>query len=258
MPRPIWSGSLAFGLVNIPVKLYSATQSETLDFDLLRKEDLSPIRYLRVARADGKEVEYDDLVRGYQYRKGDYVILTTEDFKKADVRKSKSIDILDFVNEDEIDAIYFEKPYYLAPDKGAEKPYALMIDALTRSKKIGVAKFVMRTRERLGVVKPFQNALVLDQIRFQNEIKPIYDLNLPENVKVDNREIEMALALINQLSAHFEPDEYHDEYNEELKEIIDQKAKGETIRPRGEEPQPTEVKNLMDTLKKSLEQAQKK
>lgn len=258
MPRAIWSGALSFGLVNIPVRLFSATESATLDFDLLRKADLSPINYVRVARADGKEVPYTDIVRGYQYLKGDYVVLTEADFKKADVRKTKTIDLLEFVEADEIDPIYYEKPYYLAPEKGAEKPYALLIEALLKSRKVGVAKFVMRTRERLGVVKPYHNLLVLDQIRFQNEIRQPEGINFPKAENLKNREIDLALSLIDQLTDHFNPFDYKDTYNEELLEVIEKKAKGETVHPRGEEPRPTEVKNLMESLKKSLEEAKSK
>jgi DNA end-binding protein Ku len=258
MPRPIWSGSLSFGLVNIPVRLFSATREETLDFDLLRKSDLSPIKYLRVSRVDGEEVPYDELVRGYEYRKGDYVVLTEEDFRKADVKKTKSIDILDFTEEKEIDPVYYEKPYYLEPQKGAEKPYVLLIDALKKAGKVGIAKFVLRTRERLAVVRPMENILVLEQMRYEREIKSTEGLNIPQDIRVDERELEMALTLINHMTEAYEPSGFKDTYNQELMDVIEEKAKGQTVRPKGEEPQPTEVKNLMETLKKSLEEAQNK
>lgn len=254
MPRAIWSGSLSFGLVNIPVKLYSATISETLDLDLLRKSDLSPIRYLRVARADGKEVPYDQIVRGYQYQKSDYVVLTEDDLAKADVKKTKSITVLDFTDEGEIDPIYYEKPYFLESEKGSEKPYALLAAALTRSKKVGIAKFVLRTREKLCVIKPDKGLLILEQIRFEREIRSTEGLNIPTEVELSEKELELALTLINQLTEKFQPAEFKDTYTEELKDIIEEKAETGAIRPRGEAPAPTEVKDLMESLKKSLEE----
>jgi DNA end-binding protein Ku len=152
--RAIWSGALSFGLVNIPVKLYSATAGMGLDLTMLHKKDISPIRYARICRADGKEIPYEDIVKGYEYQKGDYVILTDEDFKKASVEKTKAIEIESFVKESEIDPIYFEKPYYLEPEKGAQKAYALLRESLKKSKKIGLAKFVLRNREHLAAIRP--------------------------------------------------------------------------------------------------------
>lgn len=256
--RAIWSGALSFGLVNIPVKLYSATISETLDFDLLRKEDLSPIKYVRVARADGKEVPYDDLVRGYQYQKGDYVVLTEEDFKRVDPRKTGTVEIIDFVEREEVDDIYFEKPYYLEPTVGASKPYALLVKSLTQSGKVGLARFVMRTREHLGIVKPEGDLLILEQLRFVDEIKPPADLKIPSKEEASGREIDIALRLIDQMTAHFNPNNYKDIYREELLGMIKEKAEKGTIRPRGEQIQATEFTNLMDELRKSLKQAQAK
>lgn len=253
MPRPIWTGSISFGLVNIPIRLYSATARETLDFNLLRKSDLSPIRYLRVARADGKEVPFEEIVRGYEYRKGDYVVLTDDDFTKVDVKKTKSITIIDFAKEGEIDSIFFEKPYFLEPDKGAEKAYALLVEALKRSGKVGIAKFVLRSRERMAVLKPHENLLVLNQIRFEREIRSTEGLNIPKDESVSDSEIKLALTLIDSMCNCFDPVSVKDEYTEELKEVIEEKAKTGVIHPRGEEPKPTEVKNLMETLRKSLE-----
>lgn len=254
MPRPIWSGSISFGLVNIPVKLYSATVSETLDFNMLRKSDLSPIKYVRVARADGQEVPYDEIVKGYEYRKGDYVVLTEEDFQKADVKKTKSITIVDFAKESEIESFLYEKPYFLEPDKGAEKPYALLVEALKRSGKVAVARYVLRNRERLAVIKPNENVLILNQIRYEREIRSTADLNIPDE-KVNERELELALTLIDHMCNCFDPKDYHDTYIDELKGAIEEKAKSGEIHPHGEEPQPTEVKNIMDSLKRSLEAA---
>ncbi|HEX5429537.1 MAG TPA: Ku protein [Patescibacteria group bacterium] len=251
--RAIWSGSLSFGLVNIPVKLYSATGENKLNLDMLHKKDLSPIRYARICRADGKEIPYEDIVKGYEYRKGDYVILTDEDFKKANVEKTKAIEIQEFVKESEIDTIYFEKPYYLEPEKGAEKAYALLRESLKKSKKIGIAKFVLRNREKLAAIKQSGNALVLEQMRFDEDIRSTSDLSLPDSKKAGSREIEIALALIDQLTEAFDPSEFKDTYTDDLKKVIEAKAKGKPIKAKGRVRKNTDVADLMSVLKKSLE-----
>ncbi len=251
--RSIWTGALSFGLVNIPIRLYSATAGRGLELDMLHKKDLSPIRYARVCRADGKEIPYEDIVKGYEYQKGDYVILTDEDFKKANVEKTKAIEIESFVKSADIDPIYFEKPYYLEPDKGAEKAYALLRESLKKSKKIGIARFVLRNREHLAAIRPDGKVLVLEQMRFDDDIRPVDDLKLPDAKKAGNKEIEIALALIDQLTEHFDPKKYKDTYTAELKKVIDAKAKGKPIKAKGREPQATEVADIMAMLKKSLE-----
>jgi len=252
--RAIWTGALSFGLVNIPVRLYSATEEHALDLDMLHKDDLSPIRYARVCRADGKEIPYDDIVKGYEYHKGDYIILADEDFKRANARKTKTIDIVDFSKADEIDSVFYEKPYFLEPDKGAGKPYALLREAIKKSKKVGVARFVLRNREHLAVVKPFGNVLVLNQMRFFSELRKPEGLDLPaKSTAAKGKELDMALALIDQLTGPFKPEEYKDTYTAELKAVIAEKAKGKKPRKKGKEPQPTEVTDLMAMLRKSLE-----
>jgi DNA end-binding protein Ku len=251
--RAIWTGALSFGLVNIPIRLYSATAGTELDLTMLHKKDMSPIRYARICRADGKEVPYEDIVKGYEYRKGDYVILTDEDFKKANVEKTKAIEIQEFAKESEIDPIYFEKPYYLEPEKGAEKAYTLLRESLKKSKKVGIAKFVLRNRERLAAIKPSGDALILEQMRFENEIRKPTELNLPDARKAASKEIQIALALIEQLTEHFNPKAYKDTYHDELKKVIDAKAKGKPVKAKGKEPKATEVTDLMAMLKKSLE-----
>lgn len=255
--RAIWSGAINFGLVNIPVKLYSASQENDLQFHYLHKEDLSKIRYAKICRRDGEVLSNEDIVLGYEYQKGDYVVLTDEDFKRANVRKTKTIDILDFTDEDKIDSRYFEKPYYLEPAKGAEKPYALLREALHRSGRVGLAKFVLRKKEHLAAIKVVDNAIVLQQMRFQAELRSPKELNLPE-VEARDREIEMALALIDQLATDFNPEEYKDTYTDELKQVIEEKAKGQTPRPRSEEPVGTNVTDLMAVLKESLERQRDK
>jgi DNA end-binding protein Ku len=251
--RSIWSGSIGFGLVNIPVKLYSASQShEGLDLDMLHKEDHSPIRYARICREDGEEIAYEDIVKGYEYKKGDYIVLSQEDLKKADAKKTKTIEIKQFADETEIDSRYYDKPYYLEPDKGAERAYALLRDALARSNKVAVAKYAMRARDNMGAIKPIGNALVLNQMRFPADLRNPADLKFPEQ-KADKQELEMALALIKQLDKPFIPEDWHDTYTEELEAVIEEKAKGHKPKPHGKEPETTRVKDLMSTLKASLD-----
>jgi DNA end-binding protein Ku len=252
--KAIWSGSLSFGLVNIPVKLYSATAGKGLNLDMLHKKDLSPIRFARICRADGKEIPWEDIVKGYEYQKGDYVVLTEEDFKKANVEKTKAIEIESFVKESEIDPIYFEKPYYLEPEKNSAKAYALLRESLKKSKKIGLAKFVLRNREHLAALRPEGKVIVLEQMRFDEEIRPTSELTLPSSEKAGSKEVSIALALIDQLTEHFDPKKYKDTYTDELKKIINAKAKGKPIKAgKAKSRQPTEVTDIMAMLRKSLE-----
>ncbi len=250
--RAIWSGALSFGLVNIPVKLYSATEEKYLHFDLLRKTDLSPIKYMRVAKVDGKEVAFEDIVKGYEYKKGRYVVLTDEDFEKADVKRTRTIEIVGFTQEHAVDPIFFEKPYYLEPENGAERPYSLLVEAMKLTEKAGIARFVLRNRERLGVLKPLQNGLVLDQIRFGYEIRPIGQLNTPTAADIKQPELDMATTLIDKLTMKFDPGKFKDSYREAIRSMIEEKAQGKEIKPRGEEPDLVEAANLMEKLKQSL------
>lgn len=250
--RAIWTGSLNFGLVNIPVKLYSAVNDTSIDFDMLDKKDLSPIKYQKISKATGKEVPYSDIVKGYKFDGEHYVVLTDEDFQKASVEKTKTIDIVDFVKDEEIDSIYYEKPYYLEPDKNAAKPYSLLKDALIKSEMVGVAFFVLRNRQHLAIVKPMGNILVLNQLRFADEIRNPEELKTPGNIETKGKELDMALALIDQLSVKFQPENYKDTYTEDLMKLINEKAKGKVVKARGEEPEPSKVKDLMSLLKDSL------
>lgn len=250
--RAIWSGSLSFGLVNIPVKLYSAVETKELKFNLLHKDDLSPVRYARVCRRDGKEIPYEDIVKGYEYEPGDFVVLADEDFKKANMKETSSIEIINFAQEKEIDPILFEKPYYLEPEK-SKKPYALLREALEKSKKVGVAKFVLRNKERLGIIRPEDNLIVLEQLRFKEEIRKPDGLKIPEANTSVKKELELALQLIDQLTVQFDPNQYKDTYTKELKDVIEAKAKGKTPRAKGKAPEPVKVHDLMAVLKKSLE-----
>lgn len=256
--RAIWSGSLSFGLVNIPVRLYSAAESGAkIEFDLLHSKDMSPIRYARVCRKEGDEVPNEEIVKGYEYEDGEYVILSDEDFKKADVGLTKSIEIMDFTDESQIDEIYFEKPYYLEPDKGAAKAYSLLREALRKTGKVGIARFVIRNREHLGAVRPYGDVILLNQLRYDSEIRKPEGLKLPEAPQADAREMDLALALVEKLAGDFEPEKYRDLYTEELRQIIQQKAEGRVPVAKGEEPQPTAVIDLVEMLKKSLEHERK-
>ncbi len=255
--RSIWSGAISFGLIHVPVKLYTGVQEQGPDLDMLRKGDLCPIRYARVCRDTGEEVPYQDIVKGYEYRKGDYVVLEDEDFKRANVRKTQTIDVTEFVNEDEIDAKLMEKPYYLEPAKQARKAYALLREALKKTRKVGVGKFVLRNREHLVIVKPEDDLLVLEQMRFVDEVRKPEGLDLPSKEEASQRELDVAIKLIDQLTEPFKPEQFHDTYREELQRVIEEKAQGRTPQPKGERPIPTEVPDLMAKLRESLEQARK-
>jgi DNA end-binding protein Ku len=255
--RAIWSGSISFGLVNIPVKLFSGSQSDSLDLDMLRKSDLCPIKYLRVCKRDNKEVPYEEIVKGYEYSDGEYIVLTDKDFETASLEKTHLIDILDFVEESEIDTRYFEKPYYLEPDKTGAKAYALLREALKRSGKVGVANYVLRNRGAIGIVKPLDDLLVLNQIRYREEVREASDLKLPSNDNLREQEITLALSLIDQLTVQFDAEKYKDTYIDDLKKIIDDKAHGLKPAPEGKAPQPTKVADMMALLKESLKQKRK-
>lgn len=253
--RSIWSGSISFGLVNIPVKMYSGSQShEGLDLDMLHKEDKEPIRYARICREDGTEVPWEDIVKGYEYSKGDYIVLEPADFKKADLRETKTLDIKQFAEEDEIDSRYFEKPYYLEPGKDAAKAYALLRDALEKSGKVALVKYAMRAKDNMGAIRPQGRALVLIQMRFPADLRDAGDLNFPATHAVES-EMKLAQQLIKQQTKPFIPEDWHDTYTEELEEIIKAKAKGQKPKARGKEPTDTKVKDLMATLKASLEKS---
>jgi len=261
--RAIWKGSISFGLVNIPIALYPATRKEELSFRLLRKSDLSPVNYKRVAEKDGKEVPWDQIVKGYEYEKGKYVVLKDEDFQRVDLEATQTVDIQDFVDVDEIDPMFFYKPYYLEPQKGGDKAYALLRDSLKESNKVGIAKVVIKTRQYLAGVKPEDGALVLELMHFADELADTDKLHVPKKVEVGKREMNMAKALVDSMSAKWDPQKYHDEYREALMEVIEEKveAGGKEIETKPKKaPKPTKVIDLVSVLQKSLEQtgAQKK
>lgn len=250
--RAIWSGAISFGLINIPVKLVSATTEETIDLDMLDGKDLSPIRYLRVNKNTGREVPYKEIVKGYEIRDGEYVVLDKEDFERASPKKTRAIELTEFVALEEIDSRYFTKPYYLEPGKGADKPYALLRDALANAKKVGIGHFVLRNREHLVALKPEGKALCLQEMRFDREVLDPDAIALPK-AEPSRKELEMAEKLVAQLSGAFRPAAFHDTYIEELKTIISQKAKGKVPKGPVPEPKPTKVGDLMSLLRASLD-----
>lgn len=253
--RSIWSGSLAFGLVNIPVKLYVATDEKGLDLDMLHKKDMSPVRFARVCKREEKEIPYNELTRGFEIDKDDYVVLTEDELQKAKANRIKTIEILQFVKEAEIDTIYYEKPYYIEPTKGSEKSYSLLFEALSQSKKVGIARSVLRTRERIAVIKPFNNVLVVNQLRYSQDIRNTKELNVPEEKSVTKKEVDMALAFINQLTEPFKPQTFKDIFKNEIEKLIRIKSQGKRTTVEGELPKTSaKTADLMELLKKSLEQ----
>jgi DNA end-binding protein Ku len=256
--RAIWKGSISFGLVNIPIAVYPATKKEELRFRLLREKDLSPVNYKRVAEKDGKEVPWDEIVKGYEYEKGKYVVLKDEDFQRVDLEATQTVDIQDFVEVDEIDPIFFYKPYYLEPQKGGDKAYVLLRDALESSKKVGVAKVVIKTRQYLAGVKPEDDVLILELMHFAEELADPARLHVPKKLEPGKREMEMAKALINSMSAKWNPEKYHDDYREALMEVIEEKveAGGKEIEEKPKPKKaPTKVIDLVSVLQQSLEQS---
>ena len=251
----MWNGSISFGLVSIPVALYPATRRDELSFRLLRKSDQSPVNYKRVAEADGKEVPWDEIVKGYEYEKGKFVILKEEDFKRVDLEAAaQTIDIMDFVDVGEINPMYFQKPYYLEPQKGGDKPYALLREALANSGKIGIAKVVIRTREHLAGVKAQGDAIILEIMHFGDELVDADTLKFPKASLARDREVAMAKKLIDGMTEKWKPEKYEDEYKTQLMAMIEEKVKN----PKAEHPlpkatkKPSNVIDLMSVLEESL------
>lgn len=248
--RAVWKGWLSFGLINIPVNLYSAAAEKELSFHLLHKKDLSPIHYTRVCDKDGHEIPWEEIVKGYELEGGRWVVLTEADFEKANIKRVKSIEILDFVNEGEIDSVYYERPYYLEPQKGGAKAYSLLREALVETGVVGVVKFVLHNREHLGVIKPYKSFLVLNQLRFANELRAP-SIDLPK-APFSKKEIAMATKLIDQLTVKFNPKHYKDEYRDELLDVIKHKAKGKALHAKGKAPTKTPRADLTKILQSSM------
>jgi DNA end-binding protein Ku len=254
--RAIWSGAIGFGLVNIPVKLYSATQQSELDLDMLDKKDHANIKFQRVNANTGKVVAWGDIERGYKIDDR-YVVVTEDDFQKASPEKTKIIEIAEFIDEKEIDSMYYEKPYYLQPEKSGAKAYALLRDALKKTGKVGLGTYVLRNRESLVIIKPLDDILVLNQIRFQQEIRDYDDLKIPETESKAN-EIKMAVQLINQLTTDFDISRYKDTYSDKLMKLIMAKAKGKKITKSPLRIVHSRSRDLMSQLKESLQSSKRK
>lgn len=255
--RAIWKGSISFGLVNIPIALWPATKTDELKFRLLRGSDLSPVNYKRVAEVDGKEVTWDQIVKGYEYEKGKFVILKEEDFKRVDIEATQTVDIASFVKLDEVNPVFFHKPYYMEPQKGGDKAYVLLRDALRASGKIAIAKVVIKTRQHLAAVKPQDKGLMLELMHFASELIEIDEFKLPQADSAGKKELQMAQALIDSMSEEWEPAKFVDEYREALEKVIETKIeKGdEAPAPKTKARKPTNVIDLVSVLQKSLEES---
>ncbi len=256
MPRAIWSGSISFGLLNVPVKLYSAVSKQQVRFKELREDDGSRIRHKRVAEADGEEVPYEKIIKGYEFAPDQFVKLTKDELAELEPQKTRAIEIKDFVDLDEIDPIYFDTPYYLGPDKGAEKAYALLVEAMREEGKVAIARFVLRNKENLAAIRPMDDVLTMATMRFHDEVTDPADLDEvfgEKPAEPDEREVEMAQQLIASLSGDFDPKKYRDEYREELTDLLERKAAGEeVVAAPTEDVKPTKAPDLMAALEESL------
>jgi DNA end-binding protein Ku len=254
MARALWKGSISFGLVNIPIELYTAVRQTRPKFRMLHARDKSPVKFERVCLKDGNPVAWEDLVKGFEYQKGHFVVLTKEDFKAAAVEKTRTIDIIDFVKADEIDDRYFETPYYLTPAKGGERAYALLREAIRESERIGIARFILRDTQHLAAVEVIKDAIVLSVMRFADELVDTAGFEFPSAEGVRKPELDMAKALVNSLAAEWDPGKYTDQYRENLMRIIQAKTKGKTVQlEAADEPRQAEVVDLMERLRRSLE-----
>jgi DNA end-binding protein Ku len=256
MPRAIWSGSLSFGLVNIPIEVHTAVRDHRPSFRLLHAKDKSPINFERVCQKDRKTVAWEDLVKGYEYEKGRFVVLTKEDFAAAALEKTRRIDVLDFVEADAIDDRYFDKPYYLTAKKGGEVAYALLRAAMNEAGRIGIAKFILRETQHLAAVEGIGDALVLSTLRFADELVATDSLNFPSGKNLKKAELNMAKMLVENLASEWDPDKYADDYQENLMRIIKAKMKGkEPALVVDERPRDSNVIDLMERLRESLNQS---
>lgn len=256
--RAIWKGSISFGLVSIPVALQNASRTEELKFRLLRQKDLSPVNYKRVAEVDGKEVPWDQIVKGYEYEKGKFVVLKDEDFKRVDLEATDTIDIVDFVGLSQINPVYFHRPYYLEPQKGGAPAYNLLRDVLAETNKAGISKVIIRTRQHLAAVKANGRLLVLELMRFADELVSPSTIHVPAEKKPGTREITMAKTLVNQMTEDWDPERYTDDYRSALMKLIDRKVKsGGKELPSGEHApkRATNVIDLAAVLQQSLKDA---
>jgi DNA end-binding protein Ku len=255
MARSIWSGAISFGLVNVPVKLYSAVSRKTVRFNQLNAETGNRIQQKRVDPDTGDEVPYEQIVKGFELTKDRYVVITPDELDALDPERTRTIQIEDFVDQEEIDPIYYDHPYYLLPDKGAAKAYGLLLNAMEASDKVAIARVVIRSKEALVAIRPAGDLLMMETMIFHDEVVPHDDLDdLPDSkdLKVSDREIKMAQQLIDSLSSDFEPEKYRDEYRDKVLDLIERKASGEDIAVQPEAPAPAKVPDLMAALEASL------
>src|SRR5258706_6809069 len=256
MARALWKGLISFGLVNIPIELHTAVRNHRPKFRMLHAKDHSPVRFERVCIRDGHPVAWEDLVKGYEYERGHFVVLTKEDFQAAALDKTRTVDIVDFVKAEEIDDRFFETPYYVVPAKGGERAYALLREAMRESGRVGIAKFILREAQHLAAVEVIENAIVLTVMRFADELVDVAQFDLPSDSAIRKPELEMAKALVNSLAAAADPSKYTDQYRENLMRVIQGKLKGKEIELEPiAEPRHAEVVDLMERLRKSLEQS---
>ena len=254
MPRAIWSGAVSFGLVNVPVKLFSAVSPKDVRFHQLEEGTGNRVRQKRVSSETGEEVPFDKIVKGYEVSPGHYVPIGPDELHALDPESSRSIDIEDFVELDQIDPLFYERPYYLVPEKGGAKAYGLLVEAMRQSGKVGIARFVLRTKQYLAAVRPLDNALVLETMYYADEVVEPDDLEgLPSGHDVSDRELKIARQLIESLATDFEPERYHDTYRERVLELIERKAEGQEVVAQPEVERPAKVVDLMAALEASLE-----
>lgn len=259
MAHAIWSGSINFGLVTIPVKLFTAVKTDELSFNLLHAKDEGRIKYERICSIDGKVVPWDEIVKGYEYEKGQYVLLTDEDFKKVNPEATQSVDILEFVELDKINPMYFDKPYYLEPTKQGRHAYALLRETLTQSNRVAIARVVLRTKEYIAAVKALDDALVLELMHWSSEIVAPNTLEIPGREKLPEKEMKMARMLVDTMSVEeFEPEKFTNNYHDEVLAMIDARAAGKELPKAKKAPARSKVVNLMDVLAQSLEESQKR
>src|SRR5580692_223177 len=258
--RALWKGNIGFGLVNIPVSLFPATRREELKFHLLRRSDLSPINYKRIAEADGKEVPWDQIVKGYEYEKGKFVALREEDFARVDVEATQTVDIINFVKIDDVDPLLFYKPYYLEVRRGGDKAYVLLRDSLAETRRIAIAKVVIRTRQHLAAVKPQKKGLMLELMHFPDELLDASEFKEPVEKAVGKAEMQMAKQLIESMTSEWKPEQYTDEYHKALEKMIDEKIEhgGEESPVPAKKKKPTNVVDLVSVLQQSIQQTQAK
>ena len=262
MARSLWKGAISFGLVHIPVEMYTATSEKSLDLTMLDKRDFSPVGFKRYNKGNNKEVTWDDIVKGYEYTDGEYVVLSEEDLRNANVEATQTIDILAFVDAEQVPLLYYENPYYLAPGKGGDKVYALLRETLRKTGKIGIANVVIRVKQHLAALVCVGDVIVMNTLRYSDEIKPVDDLKIPssdsKSATISDKELKMAMALVEGMSEEWKPDQYHDTYREDVLALVEKKVKAKetkTITMPGKEkaaPSSSNVIDLVSLLQQSL------